>query len=201
MDDEDLAPRLRNRADEITHEPVALDAPDPDPVLDRHRQVDGITHGGDTVRNPGGLGHQAGAESALLHPLARAAAVQVDLVVTEAGGDARGRGELGGFAAAELQRHGMLGRVEAEHPLPVAEQHGLGREHLGIKARMPAEQPVEVPAMPVGQVDHRGDAEPMSRNRGHRRILFQASGTTSTATSLACSPAAMITPSIGATSA
>ena len=65
-----------------------------------------------------GLRHQAGAEAALLHPVRRAADVEVDLVVAEVLADARAAcGELRRIGAAELQRHRMLLGVEAEQPL------------------------------------------------------------------------------------
>src|SRR5690606_32270580 len=117
--------------------------------------------------------HQAGAEGALLYPLARAAAVQIDLVVAVVRADAGGGREFGRLAAAELQRHRMLGGVEAEYALPVAKQDRLGREHLGIEARTTAQQAMEVPAVPVGEVDHGGDAERMGRDGDHRRILVE----------------------------
>jgi hypothetical protein len=50
------------------------------------------------------LGHQAGAEGAALHPFAGAAAVQVDLVVAPARGQPRAVRQVGGLAAAQLQR-------------------------------------------------------------------------------------------------
>ena len=45
------------------------------------------------------LAHQAGAEAAALHPVGRAADVEVDLVVAEVLADPRGLGQLGGLAS------------------------------------------------------------------------------------------------------
>ena len=106
VDDEDLAAaRVGDGADEIAHEVVALEPVDADAVLHRHRQRHRVAHRLDAVGDQRRLGHQAGAERAALHPLARAAAVEVDLVVAPALAEPRAGGELGRLAAAELQGH------------------------------------------------------------------------------------------------
>ncbi len=60
----------------------------------RHLTVTGtrdrVLHGGDAVADQCRLGHQAGAEAALLHALGGTADIEVDLVEAEIGGDARG---------------------------------------------------------------------------------------------------------------
>ena len=43
--------------------------------------------------------------------------------------------ELGRLGAAELQRHGMLARIEAQQPLAIAVQHRVRRHHLGVEQR------------------------------------------------------------------
>jgi len=60
------------------------------------------------------LRHQAGAEAALLHPVGRAADIEVDLVIAQVGADARALRQRRRIAAAELQRDRMLERVEAD---------------------------------------------------------------------------------------
>jgi hypothetical protein len=65
-------------------------------------------------RHQSRLGHQAGAERAALHALARAAAVQVDLVVAPARAQARACGQVGRIAAAQLQCDRVLAGVEIE---------------------------------------------------------------------------------------
>jgi rhodanese-related sulfurtransferase len=82
----------------------------------RHR----IAHRLHAVGHELRLGHQAGAEGAALHALAGAAAVQVDLVVAPAFGQRAQCGQIGRLAAAELQRHRVLARVEVEVPRQVA---------------------------------------------------------------------------------
>ena len=114
MDDEHLAAALGDGADEVAHEGVALDAVDADPVLDGDRDRDRVAHRAHAVGDERRLGHQAGAERAALDALARAAAVEVDLGVAPALAEAGARREVGRVAAAELQRHRLLDRIEVE---------------------------------------------------------------------------------------
>ena len=67
---------------------------DADAVLDGHRDIDRVAHGPHAVRHQRRLGHQAGAERAALHPLAGAAAVEVDLVIAPLLAQLRGKGQV-----------------------------------------------------------------------------------------------------------
>src|SRR5215470_5745471 len=124
---------------------------------DRHRDL--RRHGGNAVAHQRGLRHQAGAEATLLHPVGRAADIEVDLVVAEIGGEASAFGELGRLAATKLQRKRMLGRVISQEPRAVAMEHRAGGDHLGVDQRAAREQAMEEPAMAVGPFHHRGDTE------------------------------------------
>ncbi len=122
----------------------------------RTAAVDGGHALGDQLR----LGHQAGAEAAVLHPVGRTADIEVDLVDSRSPPRSRRPGaQRRRIGAAELQRHRMLGRVEAQQLLAVAMDHRPGGDHLGIEQRPARQQTVEQPAMPVGPVHHRGNAE------------------------------------------
>jgi hypothetical protein len=149
------AARLADLADKITHEVVAFDAVDADAVFHRHRDVHHVDHRLDAVGHQRRLGHQAGAERAALHPLAGAAAVQVDLVIAPLLAQPGGKGQFLGLAAAELQRHRVFLVVKAQVPAQVAMAQRAGGDHLGIQARMVRQQAVEVPAVPIGPVQHR----------------------------------------------
>ena len=54
------------------------------------------------------LGHQAGAEAAVLHAVGRAADIEIDFVIAELFADRRTLRERGRLGAAELQRDRML---------------------------------------------------------------------------------------------
>ncbi|CCC99889.1 protein of unknown function (plasmid) [Azospirillum baldaniorum] len=155
-------------ADELVERRPFLHLVDGDPRLhgdgDRHRLAHGADQAGDQI----GLGHQAGAEAARLHAVARAADVQVDLVIAPLLGDAGAGSQFRRVRPAELERHRMLRRVVAEQPLAVAVQHGAGGDHLGVEQRVLGQQAMEGPAMAVRPVHHRGDAEGYG---GHGRGL------------------------------
>ena len=120
-----------------------------------------FAHRCDQVGDQFGLGHQAGAEPPSLHAIGRAADIEIDLVVTELGADARGLGKCGGIAAADLQGNGMLIHMKPEQPVPIAAQHGIRRHHLGVEQRALGDEPQEVAAVPVGPLHHGRDAEAM----------------------------------------
>ena len=138
---------------------------DAEAALDRDRHRDRRLHGRDAVADQGGLGHQAGAEAAFLHAIGRTADVEVDLGVARVGADARACRERARIGPAELHRHRVLERIEAEEPCAVAVQHGAGRHHLGVDQRAAREQAMEVPAVPVRPFHHRRDAEAMGLMR------------------------------------
>ena len=107
--------------DETLEVGLAVLIVDADAAFDRHRHADAGPHRRDQVGNQLRLGHEAGAEAALLHAIGRAADVEIDLVVAEVLADRGSLGELGWIRAAELQGDGMLLRGEGQQPLARAE--------------------------------------------------------------------------------
>ena len=162
--DERVDAGLADRAGERVERLLRILIVDADAALDRDRQRHRRPHGGDAVADQCRLRHQAGAEAALLHPVRRAAEIEIDFVVAEVLRDARALRERARIAAAELERHRMLRRIEGEEPRAVAVDHRAGRHHLGVDERAPGEQAMEEPAVPVGPFHHRGDAELAVRN-------------------------------------
>ena len=65
-----------------------------DPAFDGDGQGDRLAHRRHAVRHQLRLLHQAGAKAARLHPVGRATDIEIDLVIAEAFGDARGFGQL-----------------------------------------------------------------------------------------------------------
>lgn len=128
-------------------------------MLDRDRDADRVAHGLHAVSHKRGRGHQAGAERAFLHPVRRTAAVQVDFVVAPIlAGPGRAREGIR-LVAAQLQRDRMLGAIEIEVPGGVAVEDRAGGDHLGIKAGMRGQQPMEEAAVAVGPIDHGRDTQ------------------------------------------
>ena len=122
---------------------------------DRHRRL----HRGDAVADQIRLRHQAGAEAAVLHAIGRTAGIDVDLVKSQIGANARALRKRARVRAAKLQRDRMLGRIETKKPRAIAMQHRPGGEHFGIEQRAPRQQAMEKPAVPVCPFHHRGDTE------------------------------------------
>ena len=161
MQDEGAAAALRHRIDEAIEAFLRILVVDADAALDRDRHLGALAHRRDQVGDKLGLGHQAGAEPPRLHAIGRAADIEIDLVVTELGADARGLGKRARIAAADLQGNGMLIHMELEQPVPIAAQHGVRRHHLGVEQRALGDEPQEVAAVPVGPLHHGRDAEEM----------------------------------------
>src|SRR5512136_541306 len=125
MHDESPAAACSSRIDEPVKALLRVLVVDADAALDRHRYADLCCHGGDAFLHESGLGHEAGAEPTRLDAIRGTADIEVNLVIAEPRADARGRGETIRIAAAELQRNGMLGRIELEQSLRVPVQDGL----------------------------------------------------------------------------
>ena len=134
---------------------------DADPALDRDRNAHCALHGIDAFSDQRRLRHQAGAETAVLHPVRRTADIEIDLVIAEILADFRRGGEIARVGTAELQRHRMLAGIETKQPPAIAMNDGAGRQHLRIKPGMPRHQPMEHAAMPVGPVHHGRDGKSM----------------------------------------
>ena len=131
--DQRVDPRGFYRGREGIERRLGILVVDAEAAFDRDRHRHARLHGRDAFRDEPRRGHQAGAEAPALDPARRTADVEVDLVVAEIGADPRGFTERFRVGAAELHRDRVLDGIEAEQPRPVAEQHGTGREHLGIE--------------------------------------------------------------------
>ena len=132
---------------------------DTDAAFDGDRDRHGGLHRRDAVANQGRFGHQTGAEAAILHAIGRTAGIEIDLVKSQIGADARALCERARVRPTKLQRDRMLGGIETKKPRAIAMQHGAGGEHFGVQQRAPRQQAVEKPAMPVRPFHHRGDGE------------------------------------------
>src|SRR6266850_1745317 len=157
VDDEGPAAGRGDRGDKVPEKGVILDPVDAGSMLHRDRNADFAPDSRDALRDQRRLGHQAGAESALLHPLARAADVEVDLVVAVIRAELRAAGEILRVAAAELQADRVLRAIESEMLLDVAVEQRAAGDHLGVEPGTRADLPEKVPAMAVGEIHHRGD--------------------------------------------
>ena len=80
-------------------------------------------------------------------------------------------------------------------PLGVAVQDGAGVHHLGVEQRAGCQQPVEVPAVPVGPVHHRRHAQAAVEHRPRAPAVAPgAVATTGFTSSKSARPTAMQPP-------
>ena len=149
---------IDHRGREFGEEGIVVACIDADAALHGHRQLHRIAHPPHAIGHQLGPQHEAGAERAAAHAIARAADIQVDLIVARRRPRARRGGELQRIAAAELQGERVFGRImfeQAQRPPP--HDRG-GHDHLGVEQRVRGEQPVHEAAVAVGPIHHRGDA-------------------------------------------
>ena len=119
--------------------------------------------------------HQAGAEPGVLHPVARTADVQVDLVISPQGGDFGTFREIVRICPAELQRDGMFRRIEFQKPLGIAVQNGPGGHHLGVEQGRRRNLAQEITVVTVRSVHHRRDGKAPVEGRTAKieyRLIF-----------------------------
>ncbi len=114
MNDKSVTTRIGHRAHEVAQLFIGVARVDADACFHRDRDADRCAHGGDAFRDQLWFGHQTRAEAAGLHAIAGAAHVQIDFIVTVVRADARRLGQIGGHAAAQLQRDRMFRRVEVQ---------------------------------------------------------------------------------------
>jgi hypothetical protein len=167
VDGEASAARRRHPGDEVLQVGVGIALVDADPGLDRHRQVRRRGHRRHRVRDQVGFRHQAGPEAGLLHPVAGAADVQVDLIVAVVPGGLGRLAKRHRVRPAHLQRHRMLAGVEGQIARAVAMGDRPSRDHLGIEQGAARDEAQEHPAMPVSPVHHGGHGEATDYLGGH----------------------------------
>ena len=148
------AARVLHRPDKVTQLGITVPPIDPDTVLDRHRNRHRIAHRLHTIGHQGRVSHQDRADHIVLHPVARAADIQVHFVVASGLGHTRTGGQVSGDTAAKLERQRVLGFVMAQEAVMVAMQDCAGGDHLGVEQGVFGEQAQEEPAVTVGPVHH-----------------------------------------------
>ena len=159
MNGEAAAAGLGEHVDEPVEKRIVVAVVDTDAGLHGDRDRDRVIHRAPAVGDGLGLGHQAGAECALLHAVARAADVDVDRVVAGALGQHRRLAHQFRLAAADLQHDRVLLGVECQQPIGIAVHQRGRRDHLGVEHGGRRQQTVEKPAVPVRPVHHRRNGE------------------------------------------
>ncbi len=133
MDEDSSTPGSGDGVDETTQELVAVEIVDAQSRLDRYRNIDRSGHRGYASCDLQRFGHERGAETPRLDPVARTPHVQVYLIVTRLGTQAGCLGELIRVATSELQRHGMFVRVKRKKMQPPSIHERRRRYHLRVQ--------------------------------------------------------------------
>ena len=154
MHDKGVATGLANRAHKVAHKFITLGFINANSVLDSYWHAHHIRHGFNAISDQLRLGHQARAEGAALHPLAGAAAVQVNFVVAPLLAQLGCLRQVSRFAAAQLQRQRVFFSVEAQVARHVAVNQRAGGHHFGVKQRVLGQQTMKIAAVPVGPIHH-----------------------------------------------
>src|SRR4029079_10499717 len=143
-----------------------------DAAFDGHRHRNGGFHCRHAIADQPRLGHQAGSEPTFLNTIRRASNVEIDFVVAEIGADAGRLRKCLRIASTKLKANRMLERVKGEKTPTIAMQHRARREHLRVDQRMPCEQTVKIPAVPVRPVHHRRDTKSMGQTLRRFALFF-----------------------------
>ena len=120
--DEHAAAGSRNHSDEPSQVLITIMVVNADSALDGHRHRYCCLHRQITCSNPLRFRHEAGTETARLHPLGGAANIDVDFAVTGLFTETRAARHLLGIAAAELQGQWLLFRVVSQQVAAIAVQ-------------------------------------------------------------------------------
>src|SRR5680860_345547 len=131
MDPKSVTPGTKNISCKRIQRLARLLAVDTQSALDGYGYGDCLLHGGNTTPHKLRLQHQAGAKCARLHPVQRAADIEVDLVIAIALADTRSLSQLGRITAAQLQRH-WPANIIFQQIIAVAMNGSISNHHFGI---------------------------------------------------------------------
>ena len=105
-------------------------------MLDRHGHAHHILHGFNAIGHQLRGFHQAGTKGTALHPIAGAAAVQIDFVIAPLRPQTRGLRQFFRLIAAQLQGDGVFFGVVTQVALGATVQNAARVHHLGVEQRV-----------------------------------------------------------------
>ena len=161
MDDDVIHPCSGHRVDEGGQHNFGVLLIHPDPALYRDRHVRRVLHRRHTFGHQRRPFHQHRAKTTRLHPVGRTSHVQIDLIIAPSTCNPHRLGQFRRFRPTQLQGQRMLLVREIQQPRRLPMYNRRRRHHLGIKHRPPSHQPMEIAAMPVRPIHHRGNRQAM----------------------------------------
>ena len=160
MDDEHLTLAFAgNGVDEIAEKFIAVLVIDANTRFHRHRNRHHIAHRFHAVGNQLRITHQTRTKHAVLHPVRRAADIQVDLIISTRFCQLRTLRQRRRIATAELQRYRMFFFTVRQVITFTVNNRPCGH-HFGIQQRIAGKQTQEIAAMSVRPVEHWCNAKP-----------------------------------------
>ena len=160
MDDEHLTLTFAgNGVDEIAEKFIAVLIIDANTRFHRHRNRHHIAHRFHAVGNQLRITHQTRTKHAVLHPVRRAADIQVDLIISARFCQLRTLCQRRRIATPELQRYRMFFFTVRQVITFTVNNRPCGH-HFGIQQRIAGKQTQEITAMSVRPVKHRSNAKP-----------------------------------------
>ncbi|STG44827.1 Uncharacterised protein [Escherichia coli] len=160
MDDEHLTLAFAgNGVDEIAEKFIAVLVVDANTRFHRHRNRHHIAHRFHAVGNQLRITHQTRTKHAVLHPVRRAADIQVDLIISTRFCQLRTLRQRRRIATAELQRYRMF-FFTIRQVITFTVNNRPCSYHFSIQQRIAGKQTQEIAAMSVRPVEHRSNAKP-----------------------------------------
>ncbi len=148
-----------NGANEIYQALVVVHIVYANTVFDGDRNGNRLLHSSYALGYQRWMRHQAGADHAVLYPVARAAAVEVDLAIAPALTNARAFGQFLWVAAAQLQSQRLFAGAVIQQSVFVAVQQGATGDHFAVKHGAAGEQAPKGAAIAGRPLHHGGQGE------------------------------------------
>jgi hypothetical protein len=158
MYNENATTRIGDSPDKVPKKLPGIKLVNADAAFDGDGDRDGVLHGLEAVGHQVLVFHKACAEVSVLHPVRRAAAVQVHFAKACAFHHLTCRCKFCGVASAQLQHRGHFAVFVAQEQFRVlAVQKSCRYHHLAVEQNVLGNQPQKVPLMAIGAVQHGSD--------------------------------------------
>lgn len=161
MDDDRIDTAVGHGRNEVAQIAFLIELIDTNSGLDGYRYFNRLAHCRQAITHQLGFFHQASPETTLLNPVRRTTDIEIDLAIAPLRTDTSCLCQLTRLTSTQLQGKRLLGRIEAQETIMIAMNNGAGRHHLRVQQGLLVDQTMENPAVAIGPVHHRGNAELM----------------------------------------
>ena len=155
--DKTLAATVSDLTHKVFHHLITVITINAEPAFDGHRNLYGRLHRGHQRINQLRFCHQTGTETTRLDTIARAAAVDVDFIVSVGFANRCSLRHLDRIGTTELQHQRGIVSVGVQKVITITMNNRFGGQHLGVQQGMPSQLAGQKTKMPIGQLHHRCD--------------------------------------------